>query len=148
MMLIPFHIFRLLFFFFFFSFFKKIQIIYEGITNSGVKRELIILENTSALGNFHNLDLQVPKHPRTRLSLLSCSLKSPWPSHSSSPHLEPHRSRGHQHPHGDASGAQGLPAICESTESQDSQGMENFLVSPFQRKQGVKAVTKRAVVFT
>lgn len=30
---------------------------YKGITNSGVKREQIVSENMSALGNIHNLDL-------------------------------------------------------------------------------------------
>lgn len=38
-------------------FFKEIQMNYKGITNSGVKREQIVSENMSALGNIHNLDL-------------------------------------------------------------------------------------------
>lgn len=50
------------FFFFLFPEEKTTQISYKGISDSGVKKGWIILENTSALGNLHNLDLQAPKH--------------------------------------------------------------------------------------
>lgn len=88
MQLIPFYIFRLFFFF------KKIQINYKEITKSGVKRGEIISENMSALGNFHNPDLQVPKHPRTRLSIPSLLPEIPTAlSQLSSPPGTPQRQR-------------------------------------------------------
>lgn len=107
----------------------------------------------SALGNIHNLDLYVPKHPITRLSIPILLPEIPMAfSQLFSPPGTPQEQRAWastwrrpgEHRVYSLSGIQVRIRIPKEWKT----SWVFSLVSHFQRKQGVKAMTIRAVVFT